>query len=246
MHHARQFHAPLIRKDCSMSSGPQTRSVCFDRTGFPFIHIRNLNAWISWHPVSVIQLEYFLSDRPEPRFDNRWYNTLKHVQNRVSPGQIDKTNVDRLFATQLIPAEIEDYCAWLSRTDGHVYRLPSAFEWKSVWDELKIGGDPPQLHFPRQQERVRRLLENTQTAAIELHRDKHRNSSGAAPISLAQRMFMENGVRELCAGRNNDWFSHGRALQTEDRNERPDQPLPFPNPSVRSDQLGFRLLREQQ
>ncbi len=220
-----------------MTTGSQNPSSVFDRTGFPMIHIPRLNAWLGWLPVTMVQLEYFLCDQPDPKFDNAWYQQLEHTKNRVTPHDITDGNLYRLFATQMTPADIERYCEWLGRLDGELYRLPTAEEWITAYRELQTRPPGPAISFPKQQERTRRLLENVRLVTEQKeYLEKHDNT-------LRVHMLMVNGVKELTATSDGGWCTLGRPQVTQKQQKRADEPDPVPNPRIGAKDTGFRILR---
>jgi len=100
---------------------------CFDRTGFPYIELKDPALAVSLLPLTKLQFEYYLADLT-PQGDN-WYEELLTLNPRVSPQRFTPEQRERLFLTGLLPAEAEAYAAWL----GDGYRLPTVAEWRAIY-----------------------------------------------------------------------------------------------------------------
>lgn len=220
-----------------MNTTTSPQSIIMDPTGLPMIHVPAINAWIGWLPFTMIQLETFLCEQPDPRFSNNWYRSLEHAQNRVSPQQVTYDNLYRVFATQLTPAEIQRVCEWLKGRDKHEYRLPTADEWKVAYRELERLNTPPNFLSSEQSERIQILLNNIDSAI----RSKLQQTKDSQTISA--RMLMGRCVRELSTG-TDKFFTHGREQLTEDNVADLAVADALKNPDDRSRSYGFRLLRK--
>jgi len=220
-----------------MNTTAQKELIVTDPTGFPMIHVPSINAWLGWLPVTMIQLETFLCEQPEPRFNTSWYRALEHAESRVTPQQITSDILYRAFVTQLTPADIQRYCQWLTEKDKCEYRLPTSGEWVSAYRDLERTQKTPDPLSEVQSERTRILLTNVDSAI----RQKLRIEKLSETIPL--RMLMGSVVRELSM-KNDQYVSHGREQWTEDNKPDRTEPDAVSKPYGRVSGLGFRLLRK--
>ncbi|MGH6907984.1 MAG: SUMF1/EgtB/PvdO family nonheme iron enzyme [Methylococcales bacterium] len=100
---------------------------CFDRTGFPYVELKDPALAVSLLPLTKLQFERYLADLT-PHGDH-WYEELLKLNTRVSPQHFTPEQRERLFLTGLLPAEAEAYAAWL----GEGYRLPTVAEWRGIY-----------------------------------------------------------------------------------------------------------------
>jgi hypothetical protein len=168
----------------------------------PLIWSKELSAYIQWLPVTKLQLEWFLCDQPSSRFDQGWYEQLLNIHgnepHRVPPTKIQDGNYYRALVTGMKPAEIKEYIAWLDDKGDGFFHIPTSAEWLKVYREfstqpaIDVGEVDCLRGFT---ERTRSLLRQLDRVARVLA-EKPVPGTSARPISLADQMFMRNGVME--------------------------------------------------
>ena len=100
---------------------------CFDRTGFPYVELKDPALAVSLLPLTKLQFEVYLADLT-PQGD-RWYEELLTLNPRISLQRFTPEQRERLFLTGLLPAEAQDFATWL----GDGYRLPTVAEWRAIY-----------------------------------------------------------------------------------------------------------------
>jgi len=101
----------------------RTPRIVHDRTRFPMVWSDAAQAFIGYFPVTKIQLEYFLCDRPGAAFDQRWYESLLKLNERIAPGRIQSDNFYKAFVTGISPVQAKQFAAWLGRESDETYTL---------------------------------------------------------------------------------------------------------------------------
>src|SRR4051794_29027663 len=110
-----------------------------DRTGFPMLHLPELNGYLHWLPVTKIQFEYFICDEPDDHFGEQWYAEIRRQNPRVSPNDVRAENYWHAFLTGITPQEARRFARW----SGADYALPTLDEWCTAWQTLKRYGAVP-------------------------------------------------------------------------------------------------------
>ncbi len=212
-----------------------------DATGFPMLRVDAIDAHIHWLPVTKIQFEYFLCDRPSSQFDQDWYSGILHLNARVSPQQITRKNYWETFITGIRPDEARAFADWCGEQDGAEYSLPTGPEWFKAYQTLKseAARTITQINTEKQRERTRKLLAKIDNAVRERPKDT---------LSLADQMLMRDGVMEWVATETDKrpWAAFGQPNKTFFANlYTPDTGQPqIPNDyEQRLRSHGFRLLR---
>lgn len=161
-----------------------------------------LGAHVHLLPVTKIQFEYFLTDRPEPHFSESWYKGVLAHNPRVSPGKVRQKNYWNAFLTGLTPEEAGNFANWLGKTTDDAFELPTSDEWYELYQEMK--GQPPlsqalfrSLNFPA---RVEALLQNVDKAAA-MEQEAQRD--------LADSMMLREGVFEWVQLKGDKWGGAG-------------------------------------
>lgn len=214
-----------------------------DKTNFPMVWVEAVGAYVHWLPVTKVQFETFMCASPDPRFDERWYDTILELNRRVSPNRINDRNFWNAFVTGIQPDEIRRFIDWC----GDGYSLPHESERITIYQELK-GLSPYDVsefdHMPDLSERARTLIKKLDAAS------KRALSSQVANRNLAEQMFLKYGPLEWVDAPSNTrspWAGAGEPLRSfapvmnsVDLNN-----LNYPiNPNqTRIDYYGFRLLR---
>src|SRR3990172_2482995 len=99
-----------------------------DRTGYPLIRIRPIEAFAHLLPVTKVQFERYLSDCqavPNAAF----YMEVLNVNARISPKHTTRDNYWGLLATGITPKEAMLCASWM----GTGYDLPTSDEWKAMY-----------------------------------------------------------------------------------------------------------------
>lgn len=149
---------------------------CFDRTGFPYVELKDPALAVSLLPLTKFQFEVYLADLT-PQGD-RWYEELLTLNPRVSPQRFTPEQRERLFLTGLLPAEAEAYAAWL----GDGYRLPTVAEWRAIYQRFESTAFAPFATSPTPDGKATALL--------------RRLEAQARPQTLLDFSLMRGGVVE--------------------------------------------------
>lgn len=116
-------------------------SLTLDPFDFPLIQPAGLGLAVHLFPVTKVQFEYFLGEaRGRRQFDPSVYAEMKAINPRTS-WRKPLGRPETLFATAILPVEIESYVRWL----GDGYRLPTDLEWKAIDASLAQPVDPQTL-----------------------------------------------------------------------------------------------------
>jgi hypothetical protein len=218
-----------------------------DRTGFPMIYVDVLGAELQWLPLTKIQLEYFLCDRPGAQFDEGWYNELLRLNERVAPRQIRGDNYWGAFATGLKPHEAQTLADWYTEANDEQFEIPSNEDWFSAYQALR---NLPEIDL-RQFESLE-LSPRAQTVVHQVESAAKASLSrmGNSGRSLADQMLMRQGVLEWVTcniPRSPEWGAFGQTnkrfhghLYTPDLGK-PNFPADAENQRYRPN--GVRLLR---
>lgn len=166
-------------------------SLTADRTGFPLIWVAEVDAHIGFLPVTKIQFEYFLCDRPEARFNEEWYETVLARNARVAPTQVRQDNYWRAILTGITPEEAQLFAEWCGLPQGEPFVLPTVSQWNAVYAALKQRPPLDLTDFEplKLTPRTRMLLQRLDAAAKPIQSKK-------GPRSLADQMLMRQGVFE--------------------------------------------------
>jgi hypothetical protein len=163
-----------------------------DSTRFPMVHIEPIG-YFHFLPVTKVQFEYYVCDRPNPGLDQAWYKDVLQLNPRVSPGRVQASNFYGAFMTAVLPAEAEEFAEWHAEAADAPLDVPTADEWQAAYRSA-AGQDPAPADDVLQLDlapRARTLLEGLA-----------RVTAGLCPngARLADRMFMRNGVMEWVRG----------------------------------------------
>jgi len=88
---------------------------CFDRTGFPYIELKDLALAVSLLPLTKLQFEYYLADLT-PQGDH-WYEELLTLNPASRRSALPRSS-GAAVSYGLLPAEAEAYAAWLGTATG--------------------------------------------------------------------------------------------------------------------------------
>lgn len=147
-------------------------------TNFPIISLPDVPFDMMWLPFTRIQLEFFLSDVNDVRFDASWYaNIVSKGNPRTSPNQINSNNVNGILATNILLREARQIADWFSRHDGYAYEIPTAEEWEMMVNACKEQSIIPLDDIPSDIDPRARVL---------LHRLNEINTSS----NLAEQMML--------------------------------------------------------
>jgi len=166
-----------------------------DRSGFPMIWIENLNAYLHYFPVTKVQVERFLCQTDDSRYDGEWYDELLRLNTRTSTVSIKEKTLFGVWATGLLPAEAEDFCEW----SGNGMRLPTHEEWRTAYQSLK--------KLPVQKVDWQKVQSGIQSRTLHLLNQLPLGE----PANMAEQMYLRNGVFEWVSlsGKNERWGGMG-------------------------------------
>jgi hypothetical protein len=112
-----------------------------DRTGFPYIHIPELDIELALLPVLKVQYERYLAEPTGP--GNAWYEEVLSVSPRASWRRFDDETRGGIFMTGVASAEAVAFNRWL----GPEHRLPTVMEWRRAEAWLVLQSLEPARFF---------------------------------------------------------------------------------------------------
>jgi len=218
----------------------RTPRIVHDRTRFPMVWSDAAQAFIGYFPVTKIQLEYFLCDRPGAAFDQRWYESLLKLNERIAPGRIQSDNFYKAFVTGISPVQAKQFAAWLGRESDETYTLLNQRQWYDVYEEFREYESPgiQSLLLPAQPPRVELLLQKIDSVCQKMK----------SPASLADAMLMQGGVFEWVEMDGDAWGGAGKPIAALNpglislSNRRPRQPG---NTESATAFFGFRVIKRE-
>lgn len=161
-----------------------------ERTGFPLVKVTTpeLAFQVGWLPLTWVQLEYFLAETFDRRFDAAWYQNMLSRSGRISASSLTRfADFPSLFVRGLTLQEAQIIGRWWG---GDRFIVPTVKQWQDI--QQAVLGQP---------------LINLETFNIEpsLSARAIRTSivlEKLAPISgtqrsLADQMLLRGGLREM-------------------------------------------------
>jgi len=161
-----------------------------DRTCFPLVVIPGLPFHVGWLPLTWIQLEYFLSETSDRRFDSAWYQDVVSRTNRVSSSVVGSSNFPNLFVRGLKLQEAQLIGRWWSEDR---FFLPTVGQWMHVQQEVLAH---PAIFNPFEGQ----IAQELHPRALRVAKIIEEVTSEAQPESartLGDQMLLRNGLREL-------------------------------------------------
>lgn len=121
-----------------------------EKTRFPMIVFHELPFAVSWLPMTRVQLEFFLSDVNDIRFDANWYIDIILKNNpRVSPNHVKQDNLSGVFATNLLLKEARRVASWYGHFGGMPYDLPTKEQWEALYAVCEKSRPLSSDHIPK-------------------------------------------------------------------------------------------------
>lgn len=159
--------------------------IILDKTGFPMVWVEAIDAYMHWLPVTKIQFERFICDRPSTRFDWSWYEEVTENNPRIPPQKITIDNYWQAFMTALQPSEVRIF----SEFCGAEYEIPTIEQWDRAFSEARSTDPMEWLSFDELDltHRARTVLERMRDLA---------NTDLKGEPSQAKQMLMIWGVME--------------------------------------------------
>ena len=109
-----------------------------EQTAFPLLEIDGLDFAVGWLPVTLMQMELFLSDISNPSYNANWYlKTILKDKQRISPHKAEKGKCADLFVTNVELHEIRRVTDWFSNGVGHHFSLPTSRQWQNMRDHCR-------------------------------------------------------------------------------------------------------------
>lgn len=103
------------------------------KTRFPLLSIPGVPFETMWLPFTRIQLELFLSEINDIRYDAAWYAQKISKNNpRTSPNRLDAFNLNGAFATNVLLHEARRIADWFGQQKGYVFDLPTTENWTQL------------------------------------------------------------------------------------------------------------------
>lgn len=153
-----------------------------ERTGYPLITFPDIPFQIGFLPVTWVQLEYFLAETRDRRFDDVWYQRRVQDTKRTSPAAIMRGNVESLFVRGLTLQEVQMIGRWWG---GDRFFVPTISEWQRVSDAAAQCGSID-WRKPAQCIRAQTTLEKLDTI-----------TNQTATHTLADQMLLRSELREI-------------------------------------------------
>jgi hypothetical protein len=211
-----------------------------DRAGFPMVWVEPLDGYLHWLPVTKIQFEFFITDRPSPTFNEQWYLDILALNERVSPRAVRKNNYWQMFISGIKPEEANAYAEWC----GEDFGFPTIDEWNQTYQYL--NAESADASFWDDLENIKLMPETVLKAMEKINQDLYPRG---AERTLAAQMFMRYGVMEWVQTdlRGQEWGGIGQSnsgLQPVIRPpEQGQAEFPKDPEGMRLHYYGFRLLR---
>jgi hypothetical protein len=168
-----------------------------DCSGFPMIYIPPLGGYVQLFPVTKPQVEYFLTDSRESAYGRDWYAELLRLNPRLSVCAADVAEFEQLFATGLLPQEVDDFARW----QGRDLRPMTVYEWRTAYQWLTSA---PLSVWPAELERDLNPL---------AHYLWHKLDARLQPVALLDLSLMRGGLVEWVRGPSGAWFGMGQPRQ---------------------------------
>lgn len=160
-----------------------------DPTGFPMVWVEEADLFVHWLPVTKIQFEFFLCDAPDNRFNASWYDTILHLNPRVTPNAVGISNYWGVFLSGITPTESRIFARWC----GEGYRLPTIAEWNKIYKNLSQKRPVPNMFQQTEQKfepRARTVIDKLEGISEQAIKEYGYDRT------LADQMLMRMGVME--------------------------------------------------
>jgi hypothetical protein len=216
----------------SFLTDPQTR--------FPLIKIPGLNFALFWLPVTKVQIEYFLSETIDSRFDRAWYHERLRNNPRIVPEQITTQYLVRAFLTHITFYEARAFSQWY----GRGFDLPTAEEWQRALytlDQIEANNSfiEQLVNLPDIHPRARLLVRFSENALQGFQHVKD-----VSQRRLSHQLMLRSGILEYVY---QDATRNSCGACGRDNRQGAFQPLRHPDTGDRIPNLGLRpILRLSQ
>ncbi len=117
--------------------------IIFDKTGFPMVKVIPGNFWIHVWPVTKIQFEAFICDKPNSEMDSSWYKQILSNNPRITPTRISSKNYWQLFIAGVHPDKVQMFSEW----NGKGFAIPTASEWHAAYKYFSEQETTPDKFF---------------------------------------------------------------------------------------------------
>ncbi len=168
---------------------PSTLRIASDpRTRFPLVMLPDFPFQVGWAPLTWVQLEYFLAETYDRRFDAAWYQNLVKLTRRAPLTKaLRASDLPNLFVRGLTLQETEILGNWWG---GDRFRVPTADQWQQLQQAaLRLPSVSLQAFEiqPPMSPRALRVLQALDETA----------KTSQAGRSLADQMLLQGGIHEL-------------------------------------------------
>lgn len=177
--------------DATTGARRATPRVEVDAAGYPRVLFESSQLWVHLLPVTKIQFEQFICDRPSARFDATWYEGFVKDNPRISPQDAKESNYWQLLATNLIPDEAEAMAIWA----GGEARVPTADEWRKI-ARVAEAEAPIQPEELAGVDGLDSLALRTLRAITVAVRERLVKVKEPKPMTLADQMLLRGGCYE--------------------------------------------------
>lgn len=155
------------------------------QTAFPMYKLKDFDFSVMWLPVTKIEVEYFLSETDDSRFDSQWYKSCLATNPRRSAHTIGVRDYWRVFMTGITFEEVQVLRQWWRGFD-----LPTKAEWIAVLEALD--------QYPANPDYVQTICQHpglNQRARILIERLEYLNQS-QPNRTLANQVLLRDGIEE--------------------------------------------------
>ena len=212
--------------------------IVLDRARFPMIWVQSVAAHVAFLPTTKIQFEYYLCDRPKATYTAEWYAKLQTKNRRVASADLNINNYWGAFITGLTRQDAQNFAKWCGPKEGR-YGTPTKAQWDTMYDELQAR-PASEVNFSENgiSPRATSLLQRLSAVSSQLARQR------SDPYTLADAMFLHQGVLEWVWDENDDWVATGEPnTDLEPGFFSPKEARPAADPENPPRSFGFRLFR---
>jgi len=167
-----------------------------ERTGFPLVTLMipatdttpALAFQVGWMPLTWVQLEYFLAETFDRRFDAAWYQNMLSRSGRISANSLARfSDFPSLFVRGLTLQEVQIIGRWWG---GDRFIVPTVKQWQEV-QQVALGQPPANLEAFNIEPPLspRAIGASKALEGLAATSDIQRN--------LADQMLLRGGLREL-------------------------------------------------
>ena len=158
------------------------------RTRYPMVTFPSIRIAVGLLPLTWVQLEYFLAETFDRRFDAIWYQNMTNLTKRIGSGQvIQPSEIPRLFVRGFTLQEVQLIGRWWG---GDQFIIPTV----ELWQKIQSAALKQSAINISETNTIPPLLSRSVLAAKAVDSAV---STSQTEITLADQMLFRNGLREL-------------------------------------------------